>query len=97
MVCVANISYNCIFHSSEITGTIKRKFALFFQLIHFLYISMASWDQVVTEFSGDETTNFGPRQETGSALYQVDTIATISVDNQVSQLYHNINNVYFLT
>lgn len=28
--------------------------------------------------SGEETQRFGPRQETGSSLYQVDTVATIS-------------------
>ena len=44
------------------------------------------WDQVQTEFAGDETTNFGPRKETGTALYQVDTIATISTQNQVKDL-----------
>lgn len=42
-----------------------------------------SWDQVQTEFAGDETTNFGPRKETGTALYQVDTLATITTQNQV--------------
>lgn len=35
-----------------------------------------SWDCVETDF-GDETRNFGPRQESGSALYEVNTIATI--------------------
>ncbi|KAK7116086.1 kinetochore-associated protein 1-like [Littorina saxatilis] len=45
---------------------------------------MSGWDQVQTEFAGDETTNFGPRKETGTALYQVDTLATISTQNQVA-------------
>ncbi|XP_064600912.1 kinetochore-associated protein 1-like [Liolophura sinensis] len=36
----------------------------------------SSWDCVETDF-GDETRNFGPRQESGSALYEVNTIATI--------------------
>ena len=27
---------------------------------------------------GEETTRFGPRQEIGSSLYQVDTVACIS-------------------
>ncbi|XP_065660662.1 kinetochore-associated protein 1 isoform X2 [Hydra vulgaris] len=31
--------------------------------------------------SGEETTRFGPRQETGSSLYQVDTVACISNKN----------------
>lgn len=44
---------------------------------------MDSWDCVQTEFMGDETTNFGPRIENGTALYQVDTLATISPKSQV--------------
>ncbi|KAK7496856.1 hypothetical protein BaRGS_00011836, partial [Batillaria attramentaria] len=43
---------------------------------------MSSWDIVQTEFQGDETTNFGPRKEAGTALYQVDTLATISTRNE---------------
>ena len=39
-----------------------------------------SWSKIHVEngFSGgEETIQFGPRQESGSSLYQVDTIATI--------------------
>ncbi|PVD19763.1 hypothetical protein C0Q70_20254 [Pomacea canaliculata] len=45
---------------------------------------MDSWDCVQTEFMGDETTNFGPRIENGTALYQVDTLATISPKSQTA-------------
>lgn len=55
-------------------------------------IAMAEWDNVETEFPGDETTNFGPREESGTALYQVDTLATISTHNKV---YYNIRVCYF--
>ncbi|XP_014665212.1 PREDICTED: kinetochore-associated protein 1-like [Priapulus caudatus] len=41
------------------------------------------WDNVLTEFSGEETVNFGARDERGSALYQVDTMATISARGNV--------------
>ncbi|VDI68803.1 kinetochore-associated protein 1, partial [Mytilus galloprovincialis] len=36
------------------------------------------WDLIATDFNGEETINFGPRQESGIALYQVETLATIS-------------------
>ncbi|CAC5425573.1 KNTC1 [Mytilus coruscus] len=36
------------------------------------------WDLIATDFGGEETINFGPRQESGIALYQVETLATIS-------------------
>ncbi|KAL8602243.1 hypothetical protein ACOMHN_022756 [Nucella lapillus] len=49
-----------------------------------------NWDQVQTEFAGDETTNFGPRMETGTALYQVDTVATISTQNQTAGKVTNL-------
>ncbi|XP_048259831.1 kinetochore-associated protein 1-like [Haliotis rufescens] len=39
---------------------------------------MAAWDIVTSDFGSDETAIFGPRQESGSALYQVETLATIS-------------------
>lgn len=42
------------------------------------------WDNIVTGWNGDETVHFGARQETGSALYQVDTMATISARGEVS-------------
>lgn len=41
------------------------------------------WDIIETAFGGDETANFGPRKETGSALYQIDTIATVSCQENV--------------
>ena len=41
------------------------------------------WDILDTDFGGDETANFGPRKETGTALYQIDTIATVSCQDQV--------------
>ena len=41
------------------------------------------WDVIDTDFGGDETANFGPRKETGTALYQIDTIATVSCRDQV--------------
>ena len=44
---------------------------------------MATWDDVDVDFGGDETGNFGPRLESGSALYQVDTAATISPKGEV--------------
>ena len=34
---------------------------------------------------GEETTRFGPRQEIGSTLYQVDTVACVNNSNDVSQ------------
>ncbi|XP_053381951.1 kinetochore-associated protein 1-like [Mercenaria mercenaria] len=40
------------------------------------------WDIIETDFGGDETANFGPRKETGTALYQIDTVATVSCQNQ---------------
>ena len=33
---------------------------------------------------GDETRRFGPRDEVGSSLYQVDTVASISNKGEVS-------------
>lgn len=44
---------------------------------------MAAWDVVETDFGSDETGNFGPRQESGTALYQIDTVATISPRQKV--------------
>ncbi|GAB1597696.1 kinetochore-associated protein 1-like [Argonauta hians] len=42
---------------------------------------MAYWDDLDSSFGADETINFGPRYETGSALYQVNTFATLSSSN----------------
>ena len=44
---------------------------------------MATWDDVDVDFGGDETGNFGPRLDSGVALYQVDTSAVISPKGQV--------------
>ncbi|XP_074641293.1 kinetochore-associated protein 1-like [Tubulanus polymorphus] len=46
-------------------------------------MSKMVWDKIVMNFGNDETVNFGPRQETGSYLYQVDTLVTISTDEKV--------------
>lgn len=35
---------------------------------------------------GEETTRFGPRQEIGSSLYQVDTVACVNNQTDVSSL-----------
>ena len=44
-----------------------------------------SWDAVETGLAGsEETARFGPRVESGSALYQVDTLACLAPRNQVS-------------
>lgn len=42
------------------------------------------WNDVEFDFGGDETCNFGPRKESGSLLYQVNTLATISSSEQVN-------------
>jgi len=47
---------------------------------------MGQWDDVKTDFGGDETVNFGPRKEAGSALYQIDTVATVSCHDVVISL-----------
>ncbi|XP_033110823.1 kinetochore-associated protein 1-like [Anneissia japonica] len=47
-----------------------------------------SWDDVEIDFGGDETANFGPRQESGSALYQVDTLATIGSRGEIVKNPH---------
>lgn len=44
---------------------------------------MGTWNIIDTDFGGDETGHFGPRLETGTALYQIDTTATISTKEQV--------------
>ncbi|XP_071799216.1 kinetochore-associated protein 1-like [Asterias amurensis] len=45
-----------------------------------------SWDDVEADIGGEETANFGPRQESGTSLFQVDTLATISPRGEV---FHN--------
>ena len=54
--------------------------------INFVLVSeqQKMWDVIDTDFGGDETVNFGPRKETGTALYQIDTIATVSCRDQVT-------------
>ena len=51
------------------------------------------WDILDTDFGGDETANFGPRKETGTALYQIDTIATVSCQDQVLPVIFLIKNI----
>ena len=46
-------------------------------------MTMASWVEVEKDFGDDETGNFGPRVETGTGLYQVDTTACISPNGEV--------------
>ena len=41
------------------------------------------WDVIATDFGGEETINFGPRKESGTALYQIETLATISSRDEV--------------
>ena len=43
------------------------------------------WDSVEVGLAGgEETVNFGPRIESGSSLYQVDTLASVSPRGDVS-------------
>lgn len=43
------------------------------------------WDSVEVGLAGgEETVNFGPRNESGSSLYQVDTLASVSPRGEVS-------------
>ncbi|XP_064624498.1 kinetochore-associated protein 1-like [Lineus longissimus] len=42
------------------------------------------WDHVQVDFGNDETGNFGPREETGTALFQVNTVGTISPEGEVT-------------
>ena len=45
---------------------------------------MSSWDTVEIGLAGgEETAVFGPRNETGSSLYQVDTLASVSPSGKV--------------
>ncbi|ESO94163.1 hypothetical protein LOTGIDRAFT_232428 [Lottia gigantea] len=39
---------------------------------------MHRWVNVTSDFDGEETAHFGPRKESGTSLYQVDTLATVS-------------------
>ena len=48
------------------------------------YFGTMSWDCVEVGLAGgEETVSFGPRHETGSSLYQVDTLANISPREKV--------------
>ncbi|XP_022332534.2 kinetochore-associated protein 1-like [Crassostrea virginica] len=51
------------------------------------------WDIVSSDFGGDETVNFGPREESGSALYQIDTFATISSQEKETKVPHIVSSV----
>ncbi|CAD5114300.1 DgyrCDS3442 [Dimorphilus gyrociliatus] len=44
---------------------------------------MAQWNIVNCDFAGEETFNFGPREESGLALFDIETLATISADGEV--------------
>lgn len=52
------------------------------------------WDIVSSDFGGEETVNFGPREESGSALYQIDTLATISSQDKVD--FKLLNLLHFI-
>jgi len=48
-------------------------------------IAKMPWDSVEVGLAGgEETVNFGPRNESGSSLYQVDTLARVSPRGDVS-------------
>lgn len=51
------------------------------------------WDIVSSDFGGEETVNFGPREESGSALYQIDTLATISSQDKETSVPHIVSSV----
>ncbi|XP_036358304.1 kinetochore-associated protein 1 [Octopus sinensis] len=54
-------------------------------------MKMSSWDELHSAFGADETINFGPRYETGTALYQVNTFATLSSgSNEDSESYPHV-------
>ena len=47
------------------------------------------WDSVEVGLAGgEETVNFGPRKESGSSLYQVDTLASVSPRGEVCWFPH---------
>ncbi|XP_014768880.1 kinetochore-associated protein 1 [Octopus bimaculoides] len=54
-------------------------------------MKMSCWDELHSAFGADETINFGPRYETGTALYQVNTFATLSSSsNEDNESYPNV-------
>lgn len=51
-----------------------------------------TWDSVEIGLAGgEETVTFGPRNETGSSLYQVDTLACVSPSEKVSLMLCTID------
>ena len=51
------------------------------------------WDSVEVGLAGgEETVNFGPRNESGSSLYQVDTLASVSPRGEVR--FYSLSNTY---
>ena len=42
---------------------------------------------------GEETVNFGPRNETSSSLYQVDTLASVSAREEVNSSAYVLKNL----
>ena len=54
------------------------------------------WDSVEVGLAGgEETVNFGPRNESGSSLYQVDTLASVSPRGEVSLAYEVLSPSYW--
>ena len=63
----------------------KFYFCLFLNKIFYLKLSMG-WNNIEVSCGfggGEETTRFGPRQETGSSLYQIDTVACVNNNDNV--------------
>ena len=51
------------------------------------------WDSVEVGLAGgEETVNFGPRNESGSSLYQVDTLASVSPRGEVR--FYSLSNTF---
>ena len=55
---------------------------------------MALWQDVDVDFGGEETINFGSRQETGSALYQIMTMATIGPVGEVACFDFSVSDLH---
>ena len=58
---------------------------------------MDIWNKINVDFGGDETGNFGPRQESGISLYQCDTVATIAAGTQVIYLKCMNIKIFFIS
>ena len=57
-------------------------------------IAKMPWDSVEVGLAGgEETVNFGPRNETGSSLYQVDTLASVSARGEVNSSAYALKNL----